>query len=93
LVDGRSFATRDRPHRIRLARRRTAKNDGKTRNERSEGQHWAARHAIGPPLGAMRHGKDERGHCPRQLRKDNLAQIAQAQPRVAQRSRSGKRQR
>jgi hypothetical protein len=64
MIGGRSFATRDRPHRIRLAQRLASNNGSKTRNERFEGQHWAARHAIGPRLGAMRHGKDERGQRP-----------------------------
>ena len=93
MIEDRSFATRDRPHRIRLAQRLASSNGNKARNKRCEGQHWAARYAIGPRLGAVRHGKDERGQRPRQLRKDDLARIAQAQPRVAQRSRSGKRQR
>jgi hypothetical protein len=89
-VRGRPFSKRDRPHRIRLAPHSAAVIASEASYER---QQLTARHAIGPSVTAAHYGGDERGKRPRQHCKDELAQIAQAQPRVAQRGRSGNRHR
>jgi hypothetical protein len=90
MIRGRRLTMHDRPLRYRPAPRVAATARGDRSRKRRQ---MAARCAIGPRPWTPCNGRDERGQRPRQHRKDDPAQIAQAQPRVAQRSRSRKGQR